>query len=91
MKKRKGKICAVIILGVFLTGMICGKIYHEIQITKEEKELLVYGIGNFTEVDGKKINVAAGGKEDAEETIVFLHGLGMGDTVISTAPLIISF
>ncbi len=91
MKIRKGKICAVIILGVFLTGMICGKIYHEIQITKEEKELLAYGIGNFTEVDGKKINVAAGGKEDAEETIVFLHGLGMGDTVISTAPLLSHF
>lgn len=85
MKKRKGKICAVIILGVFLTGMICGKIYHEIQITKEEKELLAYGIGNFTEVDGKKINVAAGGKEDAEETIVFLHGLGIEGPYILVA------
>ena len=38
-------------------------------------------------MDGKEINVYKMGKEDAEQTIVYIQGLGSGDTVISTRPL----
>lgn len=88
MKKRKRKTCVIVILGILLFGMIGTKLYHEVQITKEEKELLAYGISNDTDIDGRKINCVIGGKEDAAETVVFMHGLGMGDTAISTEPML---
>lgn len=87
MKKRKIKIGIMIILGVILLVILSGKIYHEVKMEKEEKELLDYGVGKQAEIDGKKVNIFIDGKEDAEETIVFMHGLGMGDTVISTEPM----
>ena len=38
-------------------------------------------------VDGKDINVYQIGKQDSQQTIVYIQGLGSGDTVISTRPL----
>lgn len=87
MKKRKRKVCVIVILGILLFGMICIKIYHEAQMISEEKELFAYGVSNLTDLEDKQVNCVIGGKEDAAETVVFMHGLGMGDTSISAEPM----
>ncbi len=85
MKKRK--ICVIIVLVIILLGIISVKMYHEVQSEKEKEKLTAYGVGNLIEVDDKAVNVLIRGQEDVTDTIVFMHGLGMGDTVISTEPM----
>lgn len=86
MKRKNKKIC-ITALGVLLAFIILMKIYHNYRLVQEKRELEEYGVGEIVNVDGKDINVYQIGKQDSQQTIVYIQGLGSGDTVISTRPL----
>ena len=86
MKRKNKKIC-ITALGVLLAFIILMKIYHNYRLVQEKRELAEYGVGEIINVDGKDINVYQIGKQDSQQTIVYIQGLGSGDTVISTRPL----
>lgn len=91
MKKRRcKKVFWAIIIMIIGIGTL-SRIYHMVKLQKEQKQLLEYGVGNQIKVSGKSINVYAMGNEKADETIVFLHGLGMGDTTVSARPMLENF
>ena len=83
MKRKNKKIC-ITALGVLLAFIILMKIYHNYRLVQEKRELEEYGVGEIVNVDGKDINVYQIGKQDSQQTIVYIQGLGSGDTVIST-------
>lgn len=87
------KIKYILLTGLMLIaiGFIVIKINHEVKLSKEEKILLAYGVGEKVIVHDKKINVYTAGKKEATETIVYMHGLGIGDTTISARPMLENF
>lgn len=76
---------------LIVIGLIGIKINHEVKLGKEEKILLAYGVGEQVSVHNKKINVYTAGKKEATKTIVYMHGLGIGDTTISARPMLKNF
>lgn len=91
MKKRRcKKVFWSIIIVVMSIGTL-SRINHMVKLQKEQKQLLEYGVGNQIDVGGKSINIYTMGNEKADETIVYLHGLGIGDTTVSARPMFENF
>ena len=82
------KYIFLMIIGLLIAGILISKINHEIKLQQEKKQLEAYGVGKTVEVDGKKLNVYLGGEAAAKGTLVYMHGLGMGDTTISARPML---
>lgn len=71
-----------------ITIAVVGFIYFKNQKKlKEEAALIATPPGQMVEVDGHRMHVYVTGKQDAEHTIVFLHGSNMTDGVIAMRPL----
>lgn len=87
MKKKK---CKIICLGIalFLVGVLgVSFANHKLRQIQEEKELMKNEVGEQVEVDGKNVNTLTIGNENADDILVFMQGLGMGDTIVSTRPM----
>ncbi len=92
MKEFLHKIVKIFLILLLITAAITvavvGVIYFNNQKKlKEEAPLIVTPPGQMVEVDGHKMHVYVMGKEEAEHTIVFIHGSNMTDDSISMRPL----
>lgn len=87
MKKKKLKnICLVIVI-CFCVSVVLLFIYHKLYQMYEEKELIKYGVGEQVDVEGKKVNILTVGNLNSDNTIVYMQGLGMGDTLVAAIPM----
>ena len=87
MKKVLRKIIKVIVIG-FVILVIGSKINHEIRLVYESKELQQLEASELVKINNSNIHTRIKENSSAEDTIVFLHGLGMGDTTITAEPMI---
>lgn len=92
MKSFLHKITKVFLILIFImvaiTVAIVGWLYFSNQSKlQDEASLLSEPPGQMIEVDGHRMHVYITGKEDAEHSIVFLHGTGMSDASIAMQPL----
>ena len=88
MKKKKSKkVCVGIVIAIAIILMI-SKINHEIRLKQETKVLQQYDVGEQIDINRKKINIYTAGNSSADNTIVYMHGLGMGDTTITARPML---
>ena len=60
------------------------KLNHVIKLGQEKQKLQDYGVGESIQIDGKNANLYQMGNQNSDGTMVYLHGLGMGDTTVST-------
>lgn len=73
---------------LFITVAVVGVVYFNNQSKlKNETSLIEKAPGQMVEVDGHKMHVYITGDEDAEDTIVFLHGTNMTDASVAMQPL----
>lgn len=89
IKKRK-KICVGIVTAITAI-LLLSKVNHQIKLWQEQKVLEKYGVGEQVEVYGRKVNVYTLGQETSDHTIVYMHGLGMGDTSVAVRPMLEDF
>lgn len=86
--RKKLKVIGITILAVLVLCVAASKIYHEVRLKSEAKELQSYGVGKQIDIDGKQMNIYTSGDDNAENTIVYMQGLGMGDTTVSARPML---
>ena len=93
MKKIRKKIKVFIL--VLLVGMaailIFSKINHEVRKGAEKRELESAIQGQYVTTNEGKIFLGMMGKKEADETIVYMHGLGNSDAIVSTGPMFREF
>lgn len=78
----------LLLITMLITLAVVGWVFFTNQSKlKDEASLIATPPGEMVEVDGHKIHVYITGKEDAEHTILFLHGTGMADAAIAMQPL----
>lgn len=88
MKKTLRKIMKVIVVGVVVL-LIGSKVNHEIRLVDERKVLQQQVASELVKIKNDNIHTVI--KENqAEDTVVFLHGLGMGDTTITARPMLMA-
>lgn len=77
----------IFFLAVIFTGTTA--VYHYTMLKTERTVLETSIIGDtFTSVSGKLIHACIYGKIDAPLTLIFMHGLGNGETTVSTRPML---
>lgn len=91
MKKKFLKKFSLVILIVFAAFLVFSRVNHIIKLNQEAKILENYGVGNSITIESKKLNMFSYGNLSSKETVVFMHGLGIGDTTISTRPMLDEF
>ena len=93
MKKIR-KVIKIFLL-VFLISTVgilfFSKINHEIRKCAEKKELGKAIQGQYVMTKECKIFLRILGKKDADKTIVYMHGLGNSDAIVSTEPMFREF
>lgn len=78
----------LLLITALITAAVVGWVYFSNQSKlKDEAGLIATPPGQMVEVDGHKIHVYVTGDENAEDTIVFLHGTGMADASVAMQPL----
>ena len=87
MKKILRKIIKVIIVGIVVL-LIGSKMNHEIRLVYESRVLQQLAASEWVEIKNCNIHTVTKKNPVAEDTIVFLHGLGMGDTTITAEPML---
>lgn len=80
-------IILLLIMLVITLGVIGWLYFSNQSKLKEEASLITTPPGQMVEVDGTKLHVYVTGKENAKDTIVFLHGTAMTDASIAMQPL----
>lgn len=86
--KRLGLIIKWILLLAFVVAGSTA-VYHYTMLKTERTVLETSIIGDtFTSVSGKLIHACIYGKIDAPLTLIFMHGLGNGETTVSTRPML---
>ena len=86
----KKKILTGIVVGVVCL-LVCSKVNHEIRLMHESEELQKLETSKMVEVGDGIVHAVVKENLYAEDTIVFLHGLGMGDTTITAGPMLRAF
>ena len=78
----------LLLITLVITVAVVGWVYFSNQSKlKKEAGLIATPPGQMVEVDGHKMHVYVTGDENAEDTIVFLHGTGMADASVAMQPL----
>lgn len=78
----------LLLITMLITVAVVGWVYFNNQSKlKKEASLIADPPGQMVEVDGHNMHVYITGDENAENTIVFLHGTGMADASIAMQPL----
>lgn len=90
MKKIIKRILLGIIVGVVLL-LFLSKVNHEIRLNHESEELQKIETSEMIETNDGIVHADIKEASYAEDTIVFLHGLGMGDTTIAGKPMLMPF
>lgn len=91
MKRKLFKKFLLLLLTTLCVFLIFSKINHSVKLKYEKEELQSYGVGQPIDFNGDNINIYTSGNERSDDTIVFMHGLGMGDTTVSARPLLKKF
>jgi pimeloyl-ACP methyl ester carboxylesterase len=91
MKKKIWKKVCIGVLAVIFIVLLISTINHQIRLRQEQNELQKYGVGEQIDVGGSKINIYTTGNNAADSTIVYMHGLGMGDTSVAARPMLEPF
>lgn len=78
----------LLLITLLITMAVVGWVYFNNQSKlKKEASLIADPPGQMVEVDGHRVHVYITGDENAEDTIVFLHGTGMSDASVAMQPL----
>lgn len=86
----KAKIKKIFLIGVVAVVILimCLKLFHEVRLAYEGEEVQSLLQSKIVQVDGGRIHTVIKEEVNAEDTVVFLHGLGMGDTTVTAQPLL---
>ena len=93
MKEFLHKIAKIFLILLLITLVITLAVVAFVFISHQKKlgdeaSLIERPVGQMVEVNGTKVHVSVAGDEQAEETIVVLHGIGMVDASVAMQPFI---